>query len=142
MVLTRLTSKQLDWFVNFSRSVPLAQSPAPLQQPQPKRQHRLNAEQRQAVVQDYLAGASLAALARSYGVHRETISKILQEAGVATRVQRTISWEQITEAAVLYRQGWSLARLAEHYGFDGQTIRTHLVRSGVVMRGPQDWREL
>ena len=75
-------------------------------------------------------------------MRRETISKIIQDAGVAVRSQRVISPEEIAGAAALYRQGWSLARLAERYGFDGQTIHTHLKRAGVVMRGPHEWRDL
>jgi hypothetical protein len=82
----------------------------------------------------------MAALARIYGVRRETISRIIRDASVQVRAQRAISPEQISEAAGLYRQGLSLARLAERYGFDGQTIHTHLRRAGVVMRGPHDWR--
>ena len=83
----------------------------------------------------------MAALARSYDVKRETISKILRDTGVEVRVQRTIGKEQIGEAAGLYHQGWSLARLSERYGFDGQTIHTHLRRTGVEMRGPHDRRK-
>jgi hypothetical protein len=84
----------------------------------------------------------MASLARTHAVRRETISKIIQDAGVAVRSQRVISPEEIAGAAALYRQGWSLARLAERYGFDGQTIHTHLKRAGVVMRGPHEWRDL
>ena len=84
----------------------------------------------------------MAALARTYGVRRETIAKIVRDAGVPIRAQRAISQEQITEAADLYRQDWSLARVAKRYGFDEQTIRTHLVRCGVVMRQPHGWRRL
>jgi len=84
----------------------------------------------------------MAALARLHGVRRETISKIIRDAGVPIRQQRAISQAQVAEAAALYRQGWSLTRLAEHYGFDGQTIHTHLKRFGVEMRGPHDWRSL
>jgi hypothetical protein len=84
----------------------------------------------------------VAALAKSYGVHRETISKVVPDAGVEVRAQRSISQEQIKQAAILYEQGWSLARLAERYGFDGQTIHTHLKRAGVVMRRPHGWRAL
>jgi lambda repressor-like predicted transcriptional regulator len=95
-----------------------------------------------ALARAYASGESMAELARTYGVCRETISKIIREAGVEIRTQRAISPEQIAEAAVLYRQGWSLARLAECYGFDGQTIHTHLKRAGIVMRRPHDWQDL
>ena len=106
----------------------------------PSRQHRLDAGQRLDVVQAYAGGGSMAALARTYSVRRETISKVIRDAGLQVRQQRAISQRQIDEAAALYREGWSLARLAERYGFDGQTIHTHLKQAGVVMRGPHDWR--
>lgn len=141
VALTRLPSKQLEWFVNLSRSVPIVRSgsPPPLHS---RRQRRLDASQRDAVARAYTDGESMATLARAHGVRRETISKIIRDAAVELRPQRGISHEQITEAAGLYRRGWSLARLAERYGFDGQTIHTHLKRAGVVMRGPHDWRGL
>jgi len=141
VALTRLSSKQLERFVNLSSFVPFDRTALPAVRV-PVRQHRLEASERAAVVQAYVGGESMAAQAQAYGVRRETISKVLRDAGVKVRLQRAISAEQIEHAAVLYRQGWSLARLAERYGFDGQTIHTHLKRAGVVMRGPHDWRSL
>ncbi len=140
MALTRLSSNHVERLVDIRRFVLLARDATGLASSQPTRQHRLDADQRLAVEQAYVGGQSMAALARTYGVRRETISKVIRDAGVKVRVQRVISQEQIKEAGELYRQGWSLARLAERYRFDGQTIHAHLKRAGVVMRGPHDWR--
>jgi transposase-like protein len=141
VVLTRLTSKQLERLVNIARSVPLAHYGKPAQAA-PRRQRRLEPAEKAKVIQAYESGDSMASLARLYGVRRETISKVIRDAGIEVRVQRAISQEQTAEAAALYLQGWSLARLAQRFGFDGQTIRTHLVRAGVAMREPHDWRRL
>lgn len=124
VALTRLPSKQLERLVNLSVSGSIARS-APPTLPRPQRQHRLDVRNRVAVVLAYAGGDSMAALARTNGVRRETISKIIRGAGDQVQLQRAISQEQITEAAALYRQGWSLARLAERYGFNGQTIHPH-----------------
>jgi lambda repressor-like predicted transcriptional regulator len=136
VVLTRLTSKQLERLVNICRSVPLADSPTALDRQKPRRPRRLTDAQRVKVRIAYKSGASMASQARRFHVTRETISRVIRGAGLTIREQRNFSPEQIAEAVVLYRQGWSLAQLGERYGFDGQTIRTHLVRDGVVMRGP------
>ena len=141
MALTRLTSKQLDWFVNLARSVPLAPSAIPPHQPHPKRQRRLDATQRVAVLRAYQAGASMAALARQYRVRRETISSIVRQAGLPVRMPLTISPEQVEIAVRLYDEGWSLERIGQQLKFDNETIRKHLKRCGVVMRSPNDRQE-
>lgn len=139
VVLTRLSSKQVERLVDIARSVPLG---PPRRLAPSARQRRLSDAARQSVVDAYQRGESMAALARLHEVRRETISKVIRDAGVLVRTQRAIDQEQIGEAGELYRKGWSLARLAERFGFDGQTIHTHLKRAGVVMRGPHDWRDL
>jgi hypothetical protein len=78
VALTRLSSKRLEWFVNLPSSVALARTgPPPV--PSPHRQHRLDASERTTVVLAYVGGDSMAVLARTYGVRRETISRILRE---------------------------------------------------------------
>lgn len=140
VALRRLTSKQVERLVNVGRAVPIEVSEPLELAPVSARQRRLSEVDRTAVLQAYQSGVSMAALARTHGVRRETISKIIRDSGVQARSQRAISREQIGEAAALYRAGWSLARLGERYGFDGQTIQTHIKRYGVQMRGPHDWQ--
>ncbi|WGL54235.1 hypothetical protein P5P86_18165 [Nocardioides sp. BP30] len=133
-------SKQFWRLVNvLSSEAPAARSAPAVP---PKRAFRFTADQRQAVVAAYEAGATMSSLAQQYGVKRDTIGKLLRREGVSIRRPRRITAAQVDEAVRLYVAGWSAARIADHLKFDQATIHNQLKKRGVSLRGPHDWRYL
>jgi lambda repressor-like predicted transcriptional regulator/uncharacterized protein YjiS (DUF1127 family) len=132
VVLTRLSSKQLDDLVNLGRGAPPS---ARLRvRPQVSRQRRLDAAEQAAIVRAYQRGISMAALATDHGVRRSTISDLLSRCGVARRQQRVIEEAAVRVAIGYYQEGWSLVRIGDRLGFDAETIRRQLMRQGVERR--------
>jgi hypothetical protein len=78
-------------------------------------------------------------LAKQFGIHRTTVTAILQRVGVEPRRFRLTN-EQVVEACRLYPEGWSLARLAERYEVSDMTVRRYLLLAGVVMRSTRERR--
>jgi hypothetical protein len=100
-------------------------------------QKRLIEPQIKLLIDDYLAGAQVKTLAKSYGVHRTTVTNTLIKYGVTLR-QVGLTKQQVSEACALYPAGWSLARLAERYDVDDMTVRRYLLLEGVTMRSPHE----
>jgi transposase len=91
------------------------------------------------LVGEYQAGGRVKELATSWRVHRDTVSRLLREAGVEPRFEG-ISDEQIGEAAQLYRDGWSIRRVAARYDRSYELMRRELLRAGVKLRPPNGKR--
>lgn len=87
------------------------------------------------LVAEYEAGATMRALAVSYGVHRGTVAYQLRRAGIDLR-PKGLREVQIDEAVRLYIHGWSLVKIANQLSCDAETIRTDLRLRGVQMRKP------
>jgi transposase-like protein len=104
-------------------------SPPPVRQ----RQRRLEATERAALITAYVSGAGVSELAGRFGVHRYTVSQILDRAGVKRRVSG-LSPNHVTDAVRLYGQGWSLARIGSSFAVDAETVRQRLLKRGVPMR--------
>jgi transposase-like protein len=114
---------------------------APPQQREPPARHfRFTHDQRAAVVDAYEAGASMADLAREYGVDRVSISQLLRKAGATIRQRRVISAAEVDRAVQLYESGLSLQTIGDRLGWDQKTIYRHLKVREVAMRGPSDWK--
>jgi len=92
------------------------------------------------VIQAYEAGATMAALAKRYGLHRHTIADLLRREGVTIRTRLAMSQAEIEEAVRLYTAGLSLQKIGVHLGWDHNTVYRHLKKRGVQMRGPSDWK--
>ena len=74
-------------------------------------QTRLNREDVTQLVAAYQAGARVKQLAEQFGIHRLTVSSILQREGVRLR-PGGIHPDDLPEVIRLYQDGWALARLA------------------------------
>jgi hypothetical protein len=98
-------------------------------------QIRLDPNKANALAEAYRDGQTIKELAGTFGVHRVTVSALLQRHGVERR-QVGLTDEQTAEACRLYPEGWSLARLGERYDVDDMTVRRYLLLAGVVMRLP------
>ena len=102
-------------------------------------QVRLDPHEAKALAMSYRAGNLTKELAARFGIHRATVTAVLQRLGVELR-QRGLTDEQVVEACRLYPEGWSLARIAERYDVDDMTVRRNLLFAGVVMRSPHERR--
>lgn len=122
--------------VNQLASTPAAPPQAPTAMP--TRQFRFTPAQRQAAVEAYEAGATMASLAKQYDVKRESISKLLRREGVPIRQRRLISAAEADQAVQLYAQGLSCSRIAERLHYDHATIYRALKKRGVVMRSANE----
>ncbi|NEW30412.1 hypothetical protein [Nocardia cyriacigeorgica] len=92
------------------------------------------------LVAQYRAGASIAELAREFGMHTQTVDAHLKRQGVEKRSLRKMTNRQVNRAATLYQAGWSTTDLAKEFGVAAPTIRATLMRAGVQLRSPAEGR--
>jgi hypothetical protein len=85
----------------------------------------LEVDQVQALVADYLAGATAYELGRQFGIDRKTVSRILHRHQVSMR-RRGLSPEQVDEAVRLYENGWSTSQIAGRMETDPRTVQRRL----------------
>jgi hypothetical protein len=114
-----------------------ASSPRPVDGHERPRQHqrRLSMTEVTKLVSAYEQQASVKELAQQFGIHRTTVTALLQRHGVELR-HSGLEPTEVQAAANLYRQGWTLARLGEMLGADSTTIWRMLRAAGVKMRPP------
>jgi hypothetical protein len=94
---------------------------------------RLSDRQIAALVDAYLAGATVYELAARFGIHRVTVSAHLHRQGVTVRRQG-LDDEGVAHAVRLYEDGWSLARIGDRLGVDATTAWTALKAQGIAIR--------
>jgi lambda repressor-like predicted transcriptional regulator len=106
-------------------------------QRQPKQaQTRLDPEEVAQLVAAYQAGGRVKQLARQFGIHRLTVSSILQRAGVTLR-PRGIHPDDLPELIRLCEEGWALTQLAARFDVSPSTVTNTLRRAGVPIRRPR-----
>jgi hypothetical protein len=100
-----------------------------------RRARQLTRAQRQAVIDRYIAGERAHELAAAFDVDRDTVSAIVERAGV--RRPRSLTPAEVQECVRLYVEGsWSLVRIGEHVGRHQSTVWLALKKAGVAMRAP------
>lgn len=95
--------------------------------------HRLSREVVNQLCADYQAGATQRELARTYGISKQSVAKLLQERGVPAR-PRGLSSEQLEQATQLYLAGKSVVQVGQAMNQPPNTIYDALKRTGVQMR--------
>jgi uncharacterized protein (DUF433 family) len=111
-------------------SAPLDTCPEP-EQPRrvPQAQKRLSRAQIAELLCAYTEGATVLELATEYGIHRTTVMAHLDRNGIPRRAcVRSMTDEQVAEAAEARRAGESFAVLGEHYGVSPRTVARELER--------------
>ena len=103
-----------------------------------QKQRRLRGAEIDKLVADYLIGATVYELAEQFGVHRSTVSDVLERRGVARRFG-PLSPAQIAIAASLYGGGLSLAKVGKQLGCQATTVRDALAKVGVEIRPRNGW---
>lgn len=117
------------------KKLPRPGSPAPKRSRRrsPGTARQLDADQTQALIDAYRAGATVYQLGPRFGIDRRTVGKILTRNGVQTK-HPGLSPADIDQASQLYEDGWSLARIGERLNVTGTTVHRRLRERGVTMR--------
>lgn len=105
-----------------------------------KPNRKLTPEEVQKLVAQYEAGASIANLAREFGMHTQTVDAHLKRQGVRKHGVFKLSPEQVDEVAKLYCDGWSTIEIAKEFGVATNTVSRGLVRARVKLRSSVDGR--
>jgi transposase-like protein len=101
-------------------------------------QRQLDQEDVGRLVEAYAAGTPLADLARTFGIHRSTVSAHVKRRGVDLRcglIERNIE-----EATRLYNEGRSVPAVGQHFGVHGSTVLRVLKAAGVAIRPSKRYR--
>lgn len=96
-----------------------------------KAPRRLSREEIVELVQGYRDGFTVYELATQFGIHRETVSGVLERNGVPRR-RKPLSSAQIEQACSLHEGGWSLAQVGAELGCDPSTVWRALAKLGEV----------
>lgn len=96
----------------------------------------LSPDEAAELVEAYGRGVGQRELARRYGVHRHTVDRHLERAGVAKRSVIKMTASRVARAKELYERGWSTQRIGRELGASGSTVWKALKRAGVQMRPP------
>ncbi len=88
------------------------------------------------LVEAYCGGETMRALARQFGLDRNTVSRHLERAKVAKRPTVKMTVAVVAHAQQLYEQGWSTQRIGRELGASPSTVYKALKRAGVRMRAP------
>jgi Homeodomain-like domain len=88
----------------------------------------------QRVMERRRAGATQKAIAAEFGIHRETVSRILRAGGVKKR-QPVLGDEHLAEVRRLYEFGMSTPVIGRRYGVSQRTVHRFLTEHGVAIRG-------
>jgi transposase-like protein len=105
----------------------------------PRRAKRLSPPEVDQLVADYVEGQSVYQLADVYGIHRNTISRILERHGIDRRY-RILQGDILDEAINQYQQGSSLRTVGQRLGVSLDTIRHALIHAGVELRARPGWK--
>jgi hypothetical protein len=102
-------------------------------------QHRLRPDEADELVRRYQTGAKVCELAVGFGIHRDTVSEILDRHDIPRR-QRGIRPELVGEVVGCYQSGASLAKIGAQLCVDPGTVAMALRRAGVSLRPRPGWR--
>jgi len=102
-------------------------------------QHRLRSDEVEELLTRYRTGGRVGELATIFGVHRDTVSEILDRQGVP-RQQRRIPPELVQDVVAAYRSGSSLATIGAEMSGDPGTVALTLRKAGVQPRPRRGWQ--
>lgn len=97
-----------------------------------QRQVHLTPTRQRELIERYKVGATQRELAREYGVHRTTVTSILNRHGAERH--RGLHPDLVDEAVQRYTDGQSLATIGRALGADPGTVKARLLERGVAMR--------
>ena len=104
----------------------------------PAMARRLNAEEIAELASYYRAGVKVAEIAQRYGIHRATVTEIINQHGIDRR-KRGLDKDEVPKVIAEYQGGESLKTLGERYGVHPSTINNTLTRHGITLRPRNGW---
>lgn len=105
----------------------------------PRVAKRLRKDEIAALASYYRSGVAIADIAKQYGIHRATVTAIVERNQIGLRT-RGLSEAQVLQAIVEYQSGDSLKTIGERYGVHPSTINNTLKRHGVALRKRNGWK--
>jgi hypothetical protein len=97
--------------------------------------HKLQPEETDRLVADYLAGMCLSELGLKYSLHRQTAKAHLERRGVTIRSEvPALAGHQVSEAVRLYAEGFGLNPIGTRLGVAPNTVKRALLAQGVELR--------
>src|ERR1022692_2879184 len=96
-------------------------------------QNRLRSHEIVDMVEQYRGGAKVGELATIFGIHRDTVSAILDRQALS-RQRRGIPAEAVRDVIAAYQSGSSLATIGAEMSVDPGTVALTLRRAGVALR--------
>ncbi len=96
-------------------------------------QRRLSKNETNDLVAAFLDGAKVTELATVFGIHRDTVSQILNRAGIQRSAVK-LNEPTVYRVIELYRAGNSLAKIAPLVGVNPETVRLALIRAEITLR--------
>ncbi len=92
------------------------------------------------LVEDYVRGMSVNALAHKFGIHRTTVMIHLESREVHRRRSvRKLSTASVVLAAGRYENGLSLRSVAKEFGVNEATITREFRAAGIAIRPRRGW---
>ena len=97
----------------------------------------LTAVEVDSLVDDYLAGLGVKALAERYGIHRATVFSHLRRRNVPSR-RPGLGVDEKAEAVRLARAGVSMRAIGRRMGVGRKAVRVSLVEAGLIADDPSE----
>ena len=101
-------------------------------------QRRLTADEVHYLVSQYRAGSKVTEIAAFFGLHRDTVSEVLNRQAVPRR-QRGVSPDLVGEVIASYQSGSSLATIGAKLSVDPGTVALALRRASISLRPRRGW---
>jgi len=129
----KVTASQIDGLLQRARAE-RTERPVRQELPRVRKPKNLPLDTQGRIAAGYASGKNMNELAREFGVHRVTVRKVLDRAGITVRA-KGLAEVQVREARRLYEQEHlSLAVVGARMGVDAGTVHARLRELGVAMR--------
>ena len=100
------------------------------------RNGKLTTQQRQQIIAEYIGGDGCSILSKRYGVHENSILKLLKVSGTPIRPRRFISKAEDARIIELYQDNWSMQEICDELGISG--VHGRLKKNGIESRTPEE----
>jgi hypothetical protein len=100
---------------------------------------KLTENQRREIIDKYLAGAGSTSLGKEYGVHENSIIKLLKKQGVMRpKAGRKIMPEDEVDIVKMYEDGKSAQEIGNHFNVSHSLILKYLERNNIGRRSAEE----